>query len=183
MNKNKDLAVKEYSDCYVLGAGKRTVKVMKMPYQPIKDNVLKFCSTLQICITLSENFVGVFTFTSDTLKKDEFLRSILFGRETTNFQFVSSCAINAQLTNNYLDYCEIISADKFDYSSNCGLQFENIAIENGAKKSTYKQDKSQCIDYTLNGKRVQAKCSLKHYGTAENDKKSYSFSKTNKSAF
>lgn len=178
---NKLLAIcKLNGNSWKIGAGRSAHVVTDIGYDNIKKNVLGQCSVLEIAVTISEGYVGVFTFSVDVLKEDAFLRALLFGRATTNHQFCATNAIVAQLYENYCAYCtKIIPEADFDFSANCGYQLENKAIEAGARKTSAKQDKVLKIDFVREHKNVQAKCSLKHIGT---NGKSYSYSKTNKSA-
>ena len=180
-NPRQLLAVRKLnSKSWRVGAGRSAHVITDIGFDPIKINVLGQCSQLDIAITISEGYVGVFTFGVDILKKDAFLRALLFGRATTNHQFCATNAIVAQLKEHYCAYCtKVIPEADFDFSENCGYQLEDKAIEAGAKKTSVKQDKVLKIDFVREHKNVQAKCSLKHIGT---NGKSYSYSKTNKSA-
>lgn len=178
---NKLLAIRKLNgNSWQIGAGRSAHVVTDIGYDNIKKNVLGRCSQLDIAVTVSEGYVGVFTFGVDILKEDSFLRALLFGRATANFQFCATNAIVAQLSDKYCAYCtKIIPEADFDFSANCGYQLEDKAIEDGAKKTSIKQDKSLKIDFVREHRNVQAKCSLKHIGS---NGKSYSHSKTNKSA-
>ena len=181
MKNNKLLAVSELSKgTWKLGAGRSAHVVTDLGYDAIKKNVLGRCSQLDIAVTISEGYVGIFTFSVDILKADSFLRALLFGRATANYQFCATNAIVAQLTENYCAYCtKVVAESDFDFESNCGYQLEDMAIADGAKKTTTKQDKGLKIDFIREHRNVQAKCSLKHVGS---NGKSYSHSRTNKSA-
>lgn len=178
---NKLLAINELGKgTWRLGAGRSAHVVTDIGYDSIKKNVLGHCSQLDIAVTISEGYVGIFTFGVDILKEDSFLRALLFGRATTGFQFCATNAIVAQLNDRYCAYCtKVVAESDFDFSGNCGYQLEEKAVEDGAKKTTTKQDKGLKIDFIREHRNVQAKCSLKHVGS---NGKSYSHSKTNKSA-
>ena len=180
VNKSQLLAVKKLNaNSWKIGAGRNAHVITDMGFVRIKTNVLGRSSTLEIGITVSEGYVGIFIFTVKELKNDAFLRALLFGRSTTNYQFCATNAIVAQLTENYISYCtKIIPENEFDFSSNCGYQLEDMEVSDGAKKTTAKMDKGYKVDFVKEHRNVQAKCSLKHYGT---NGKSYSHSKTNKS--
>lgn len=181
MKNNKLLAVCELGNgTWRLGAGRSAHVVTDLGYDAIKKNVLGRCSQLDIAVTISEGYAGIFTFSVDVLKNDGFLRALLFGRATANYQFCATNAIVAQLTENYCAYCtKVVPETEFDFSGNCGYQLEEKAVDDGAKKTTVKQDKGLKIDYIREHRNVQAKCSLKHVGS---NGKSYSHSRTNKSA-
>lgn len=180
MNKNQLLATRKLNaNSWRIGAGRNAHVITDMGYARIKANILGRSSTLEIGITVSEGYVGIFTFTVKELKNDGFLRALLFGRSTTGYQFCATNAIVAQLTENYVSYCtKVIPESEFDFSENCGYQLEEMEVASGARKTTAKMDKGYKVDFVKEHRNVQAKCSLKHIGS---NGKSYSHSKTNKS--
>lgn len=186
MLRSKDLARQDMGTFYLIGAGRRAHKVFKVGYNEIKVNVLGKSTILEIIVNspIDASVALIYTFPQEKLKKDSFLRALLFGRETTNFQFTATNAIIGILFNDYAGYVsDIKDIYSFDFSANCGIQGEQIRCNNdGAKSISVKMDKQFKVDYSYNHHFTQCKVSLRHYGTNENDSKSYSFSKTNKSA-
>lgn len=185
MLKSKDLAIVEFPDHYLIGAGKRAHAVFKVAYNDIKTNVLGKSTTLEIITNspIDNNTVLVYSFAQNELKKSEFLRALLFGRATTSFQFTATNAVIANLFDKFANNVISVKAiSDFNFTENCGIQAETLRINDGAVALGYTMDKRNKVDYRINKHYTQAKTSLKHYGTNENDSKSYSYSKTNKSA-
>lgn len=185
MLKSKDLAIVEFPDHYLIGAGKRAHCVFKVAYNDIKTNVLGKSTALEIVTNspIDNNTVLVYSFTQNELKKSEFLRALLFGRATTSFQFTSTNAIIANLFDKFANnVIAIKDINDFDFAANCGTQAEILRINDGAVSLGYTMDKKNKVDYRINKHYTQTKASLKHYGTCEKTSKSYSYSKTNKSA-
>lgn len=185
MLRSKDLAIVEYPDHYLIGAGKRAHCVFKVAYSDIKTNVLGKSTALEIVTNspVDNSVILVYCFTQNELKKSEFLRALLFGRVTTSFQFTSTNAIIANLFDKFANnVIAIKDINDFDFAANCGTQAESLRINDGAVSLGYTMDKKNKVDYRINKHYTQTKASLKHYGTSEKTNKSYSFSKTNKSA-
>lgn len=185
MLKAKDLAVVEFPDHYLIGAGKRAHAVFKVAYSDIKTNVLGKSTALEIITNspIDNDIVLVYSFSQSDLKKHEFLRALLFGRATTSFQFTATNAVIANLFDKFANNVISVKAiSDFNFTENCGIQSETLRICDGAVNLGYKMDKKHKVDYRVNRHYTQAKTSLKHYGTNEKDSKSYSYSKTNKSA-
>lgn len=185
MLKAKDLAIVEYPDHYLIGAGKRGHAVYKVAYSDIKTNVLGKSTVLEIVTNspVDDSMVFVYSFKQEELKKSEFLRALLFGRATTSFQFTATNAVIANLFDKFANnVIAIKDINDFDFSANCGIQAETLRINDGAIALGYTMDKKNKVDYRVNKHYTQTKASLKHFGTSEKTNKSYSFSKTNKSA-
>lgn len=181
-NKNQLLAVKKLNGIsWGLGAGRTYLVVTDPTYECIKANILGRSSTLGIAVTVNDGYVGIFVFPNTVLKNDPFLRAMLFGRKSAGNRFVASNAIVAQLCENYISYCtNVIAENNFNFDSNCGCQFEDIAINLFfGKKTTQKMDKRYKVDVVANHRNIQLKCSLKHQGTSADTLNSYSYSKTN----
>ena len=171
------LAIIPDENGYTLGAGKSRHYVHNVAFKPIKENILKRATILKITCNASESYVGEYSFPQTVLENDAFLRALLFGRSTTNFQFVATNAICAQLVDKYGEYITNFKPiDEYDFTANCGIQFEEKCVENGAKKTSTIMDKRYKVDVVENHHNVQLKASIKHMGT---NGKSYSYSKTN----
>lgn len=176
-NTNQLLVVIPDKSGYTLGVGKNRHYVHLVSFEDIKEKILKRSSTLKITCNASENYAVEYTFNQRILKKDAFLRALLFGRATTNFQFVATNAICAQLLDKYGDYItDFKPVSCYDFSKNCGTQFEEKTVEDGAKKASVTMDKKYKVDVIENHHNTQLKASLKHKGTNGH---SYSYSKTN----
>lgn len=157
----------------LLNGKKDIIIYYDVPYEYIKKNIMDFSSTL-IIITDSyykSDKATIYCFSSEQLKTDEKLRSILFGRKNSYGTFTAT-----QTTIDYLATNHAYSKTTFDplflgtIDKNILDGYEEKNRGNGAEYvlrdffgfilATPKQDEKQLIDViSPTGKRCQVKCS------------------------
>lgn len=173
------LAVTSFEGGYTLGAGRNRHDIYNISFDEIKKNVLKRSTVLAVSCNVSydSEYIADYEFSQELLKKDSFLRSLLFGRKTADYQFTATAAIMAQLSNKYCAYIvKVRHVSEYDFSANCGVQKEEKAVNDGAKKTSTIMDKRYKVDVVKDHHNIQCKASIVHKGS---NGKSWSCSKTN----
>lgn len=155
----------------LLNGKKDEIRYFDIDYSEIKEKVLGFCSVLYVVCDsyYKAPYATIYRFTSDVLKSDDKLRSILFGREKSIGEIhLTQTQINF-LSEHYTYsasgeklFFDMIPKTDLEKELNKGIGIEYYMCEKyGFTHGTKKQDISQCIDIIEpTRKRAQVKCSL-----------------------